>query len=213
MWPAGLHDASQRTEAIKAFAGGITRNDAEAINVGGRGAKAGTRQYVTLRRMRMSRRTRKSSGLFLEGYTRAILASIATSPFVQTSITGQIRRTISSFYDESQNNRSWCSARRSLHIGFRANLKRPVGQAFGSWRSSQADQRPADFLLAIANGDQMSRQGRWQCYDDFDKQLRGGLLGWDPRRTLHIDLLRVKSRRRSKRAPLVVAGVALPQTL
>src|ERR1700744_6222851 len=45
VWPTGLRSTSQRIGAIKAFADGITRNDAEAFNVGWQG-RTGWNQAV-----------------------------------------------------------------------------------------------------------------------------------------------------------------------
>lgn len=190
-WPDGLRGAPQRIAAIRAFAEGIAQNDAEAIDVGWQG-KA--------------------------GWDRAVAkAESSAAEAVDPYAFGLVLRTLYASYP-SLHSRVDLRADIDYRIAFGApympftmkveelgpddkprSVLISAVVSTDAWLLSGA-LAVGDRVIA-ANGEPIAtwlsratkacrRNSKWQCYDDFDKQFRNGLLGWDPRLPLHLGIIR-----------------------
>ena len=191
MWPAGLRGDSQRIEAIKAFAGGITRNDAEAIDDGWLGRKGWGRSI---------RRAEKDAGLSKDPQAFGLVLRTLYASYPSLHSHMELRADI--------DYRTTFGAP-YLPFTMKTRIVGPGIVPDAVFISSVSDDQEGLSGARLAVGDQVKalngrpmsywlsrtatvcrRNSRWQCYDDFDKQFRNGLLGWDPRQTLRIESIR-----------------------
>jgi hypothetical protein len=191
IWPAGLRDASQRIEAIKVFAGGITRNDAEAIAAGWQGRNGWDRSI---------RRAEKDAGLAKDpqafGLVLRTLYASYPSLHSHMELRADIdyRTTFGTPYLPFTMKVGMVGPGVSPDAVFISSVSADQEGLSGA-RLAVGDQvtalngRPMSYWLS-RTATVCRRNSQWQCYDDFDKQFRNGLLGWDPRQTLRIESIR-----------------------
>ncbi|WP_189052623.1 PDZ domain-containing protein [Aliidongia dinghuensis] len=205
VWPDGLRIAPQRVEAVRALAEGLTRNDGEAIHAGWQGRKGWSKAVRRAEKAAGTVRDPQAFGLVL----RTLYASYPSLhshmdlradidlrasygapylPFtIKVSILGPGVIPNAVFISSAANDEDGLSGARPA-VGDRVTAMN--GRPISYWLSQTATA--------------CRRNSRWQCYDDFDKQLRSGLLGWDPRRSLSLDISRDGTRQRSTYTPRAV---------
>ena len=206
-WPAGLSDAPSRVEAIETLADGLTANDSEAINGGWQGNKGWAKATAVAEAAAGKARDPGAFGLVL----RTLYASY---PSLHS-------------HSELRADIDYRSSFGAPYIPFmmKVSIVAPGIEPTSVFLSSVSEDltrvsgaRPAagDRVVAI-NGRPIShwlsrtaavcrRNSRWQCYGDFDKQLRNGLLGWDPRRVLRVDLVSHGRRETATYRPQAIPG-------
>ncbi|ANH67455.1 hypothetical protein ABE85_07500 [Mitsuaria sp. 7] len=195
-WPDGLETSALRVQAVKAFAAGIADNDSEAIQVGWQG-KQGWDKAV--RRAEVNATAAEDPAAF--GLTLRTL--YASYPSLHSRI--DLRSDLD--YRTTLGHRSIPFTMKVRELGpdiipdavlIADTAKVQIGLAGPG--AAVGDQvltingRPIGHWLS-KSAQVCRRNSRWQCYGDFDKQLRTGLLGWDPRRPLTLGISRNGSRK------------------